>query len=120
MASKTSPERHRCSTRSPPPDLAQFEGKTPIKAASYDYPAPVVTDPNQPASALNFKDPLQFWELLSVAMNENPPPQDQITALLPSFKPLGIELGKKWDRSQGIAASACGDDEGGIARSRRC
>ena len=80
--------------------LAQFEGKTPIKAASYDYPAPVVTDANQPASALNFKDPLQFWDLLSVAMNENPPPKDQITALLPSFKPLGIELGKKWDRSK--------------------
>jgi hypothetical protein len=52
-----------------------------------------------PVSALDFKDPLQFWDLLSDAMNENPPPQDQIKALLPSFKPLGIELGKQWDRS---------------------
>jgi hypothetical protein len=51
-------------------------------------------------SALDFKDPLQFWDLLSGAMNENPPPQDQITALLPSFKALGLELGKPWDRSK--------------------
>ncbi len=79
--------------------LADFEGKTPVKASTYDYPAPIVTNPDLPVSALDFKDPLQFWELLSVAMNENPPPKDQITALLPSFKPLGIELGKKWDRS---------------------
>jgi hypothetical protein len=33
-------------------------------------------------------------------MNENPPPQDQISALLPMFQPLGIELGKPWDRSK--------------------
>ncbi len=33
-------------------------------------------------------------------MNENPPPQDQIAALLPMFKPLGIEFGKPWDRSK--------------------
>ena len=79
--------------------LADFQGKTPIKALTYDYPAPITTDPNQPVSALDFKDPLQFWELLSVAMNENPPPKDEITALLPSFKPLGIEIGKTWDRS---------------------
>ena len=71
-----------------------------MKAATYDYPEPQLADPNLPGSALDFKDPLQFWELFSTAMNENPPPQDQITALLPSFKPLGIELGKKWDRSK--------------------
>ena len=80
--------------------LAEFQGKAPMKAATYDYPAPQVTDPNLPVSALDFKDPLQFWELFSEALNENPPPQDQITALLPSLKPLGIELGKKWDRSK--------------------
>ena len=33
-------------------------------------------------------------------MNENPPPQDQIAALLPLFRPLGIELGKLWDRTK--------------------
>ena len=80
--------------------LSEFKGETRTKPPTYDYPAPIVTDPNQPVSALDFKDPLQFWELLSLAMNENPPPQDEITALLPSFKPLGIELGKNWDRSQ--------------------
>ena len=80
--------------------LAEFSGQTPLKTPSYDYPAPQQTDPNLPVSALDFKDPLQFWELLSIAMNENPLPESQITALLPSFKPLGIELGKKWDRSK--------------------
>ena len=38
--------------------------------------------------------------LLVVAMNENPPPEDQIKALLPMFAPLGLELGKQWDRSK--------------------
>jgi DNA sulfur modification protein DndE len=38
--------------------------------------------------------------LFSLAMNANPPPQDQINALLPMFQPLGIELGKPWDRSK--------------------
>jgi DNA sulfur modification protein DndE len=43
-------------------------------------------------------DPLQFWDLLSMAMNENPPTPDQVPALLPMFK--GLELGKAWDRSR--------------------
>lgn len=80
--------------------LAQYKGGTPLKPPAYNYPAPQVVDPNLPVSALDFKDPLQFWELFSVAMNENPPPKDQITALLPSFKPLGLELGKNWNRSK--------------------
>jgi hypothetical protein len=46
------------------------------------------------------KDPLQFWEILSAVMNENPPSADQIAVLLPMFKPLGLELGKQWDRSK--------------------
>ncbi len=79
--------------------ISEFSGKQPLATPKYDYPAPQASDPNLPVSALAFKDPLQFWELLSVAMNENPPPQDQITALLPMFKPLGLELGKHWDRA---------------------
>ncbi len=69
-------------------------------APSYNYPAPDPVNLNLPVSVLDYKDPLQFWELLTIALNENPPPQDQITALLPLFKPLGIELGKPWDRSK--------------------
>jgi hypothetical protein len=83
-----------------PVGLAEFTGRPALPFPSYDYPAPQAADPDLPVSALDFKDPLQFWELLSVAMNENPPPQDQVTALLPMFKPLGIELGKPWDRSK--------------------
>jgi DNA sulfur modification protein DndE len=83
-----------------PIGLSQFIGKPAPAAPSYDYPAPEPSDANLPVSALAFKDPLQFWDLLSVAMNENPPPRDQITALLPMFKPLGLELGKRWDRDK--------------------
>lgn len=82
-----------------PMPLSQFLGKTAPKV-TYNYPAPATMDPNQPVSALDFKDPLQFWELFSNALNENPPPKDQIDALLPLFAPLGIELGKQWNRSQ--------------------
>jgi hypothetical protein len=42
--------------------------------------------------------PLQFWEIFSAAMNENPPPKSEIEAVLPQFKYLGIELGKPWNR----------------------
>lgn len=80
--------------------LSAYTGGTPLKLPAYNYPAPVVSDPGLPVSALDFKDPLQFWEILSDAMNENPPPDSQIAALLPSFKPLGIELGRKWDRTR--------------------
>ncbi len=80
--------------------LAQFRGDAPVTLPAYDYASPVVNNPNLPVSALDFTDPLQFWELFSAAMNENPPPASQIEALLPSFKPLGLELGKQWDRNQ--------------------
>jgi hypothetical protein len=83
-----------------PVPLAQYRGKPPLPAPSYDYPAPIPSNPDLPVSALDFKDPLQFWELFSQAMNENPPPPDQVAALLPMFRPLGIELGKRWDRSK--------------------
>jgi len=49
---------------------------------------------------MDFQDPLQFWEILSAAMNENPPPEDQAKALLPMFEPLGLKLGTTWDRSR--------------------
>ena len=48
---------------------------------------------------MNFTDPLQFWEIFSDVINENPPPQDQVTGVLPNFEPLGIKLGKRWDRA---------------------
>ena len=48
---------------------------------------------------MNYTDPLQFWEIFSAVINENPPPKDQVTAVLPNFEPLGIKLGKQWDRA---------------------
>jgi hypothetical protein len=76
--------------------LAAFSGKQPPAKPSYHYPAPHYLDPKQPVSALDYKDPLQFWQILSIAMNENPPPGNQIEALLPLFKPLGLQLDKQW------------------------
>ena len=80
--------------------LSKYLATPPPAAVNYDYPPPQFADPKLPVSANYYKDPLQFWEILSNAINENPPPQDQITALLPMFAPLGIELGKKWDRTK--------------------
>lgn len=77
--------------------LVDPSGRAP---SAYAYPAPVFTNPSLPVSTLDFKDPLQFWELLSLALNENPPPKDQITALMPLFQPLGLEVGKPWDRAR--------------------
>jgi hypothetical protein len=83
-----------------PIGLAEYTGKPPLPAAAYAYPTPLITNPDLPVSALDLQDPLQFWDILSAAMNENPPPRDQVTALLPLFKPLGIEFGKRWDRTK--------------------
>ena len=49
--------------------------------------------------------PLQFWSIFSAAMNENPPPQSQIDAVLPQFKYLGIELGAMETREREPASS---------------
>jgi hypothetical protein len=80
--------------------LSSYLGTTPPPKPVYDYPVPQFADPKLPVSANYYNDPLQFWEILSNVINENPPPKDEITALLPMFAPLGIELGKKWDRSK--------------------
>jgi hypothetical protein len=47
---------------------------------------------------MQFLDPLQFWDIFAAAMNENPPPRNEIEAVLPQFKYLGIELGQPWKR----------------------
>ena len=33
-------------------------------------------------------------------MNENPPPADQMTGLVPMYRPLGLETGRTWDRTR--------------------
>lgn len=80
--------------------LAEYNGGKPTAPKSYTFMQPDLTNPALPVSAVDFKDPLQFFEIMSAAINANPPPQDQINALLPLFKPLGIEFGKQWDRSK--------------------
>lgn len=80
--------------------LAAATGKKPPAAPAYGYLAPEFADPKLPVSALAFKDPLQFWEILAEALIENPPPNDQATALLPLFRPLGLLPGKPWDRAK--------------------
>lgn len=77
--------------------LSEYMGKAPLPETKYNYIVPDLVNPKLPVSDVDFKDPLQFWKILSAAINENPPPKDQIDALLPMFKPLGLELGKQWD-----------------------
>lgn len=83
-----------------PISLAEFMGKPAPKMPTYNYLAPQPINPHMPVSAVAFKDPLQFWEILAAAMNENPPPEDQLSALVPMFAPLGLEPGKPWNRSK--------------------
>jgi hypothetical protein len=80
--------------------LSEYLGKPALPALKYDYAVPDFVNPKLPVSSMDFRDPLQFWEILSAVINENPPPQDEISAVLPMFEPLGIELGKPWDRSK--------------------
>jgi DNA sulfur modification protein DndE len=77
--------------------LSQYLGKPAPTPPTYNYETPKLV-PKVASSQLKFQDPLQFWSILSAAMNENPPPQSQIDAVLPQFKYLGIELGKPWKR----------------------
>jgi hypothetical protein len=75
--------------------LAQFEDKRSPAPLAYHYAAPQI-DPKVASSLMQFTDPLQFWEILSAAMNENPPAKNEIDSVLPQYRYLGIELGKQW------------------------
>jgi hypothetical protein len=77
--------------------LAQYQGRPAPAAVSYDYPVPKI-NPKVASSQMQFLDPLQFWEIFSAAMNENPPPDSEIRSVLPLYKYLGIEFGKQWTR----------------------
>jgi hypothetical protein len=57
--------------------LSEYLGKPATPAPKDNYTPPDFVNPKLPVSALDFKDPLQFWDILSAAMNENPPPQDE-------------------------------------------
>jgi hypothetical protein len=77
--------------------LAQFNGSPAPAAVTYDYQTPRI-NPKVASSQMQFLDPLQFWEIFAAAMNENPPPRNEIETVLPQFRYLGIELGQKWQR----------------------
>ncbi len=75
--------------------LGEYTGGTAPAKPDYNYEKPKMT-PGVATSHMQFDDPLQFWSIFSAALNENPPPASEIAAVLPSFKYLGIELGKQW------------------------
>jgi len=79
-----------------PQTLSEYLGHAAQPAPKNNYAVPNLINPKLPVSTLDFKDPLQFWEIMSAVINENPPPKDEIAAVLPMFAPLGIELGKQW------------------------
>jgi hypothetical protein len=77
--------------------LAQYQGNQGPAAVSYHYAIPEI-NPKVASSQMQFVDPLQFWELFSAAINENPPPQSEIKSVLPLYRYLGIKLGEQWQR----------------------
>jgi hypothetical protein len=77
--------------------LAQYSGGSAPAVIARNYETPKI-NPKVASSQMQFLDPLQFWEIFAAAMNENPPPRDEIEAVLPQFKYLGIVLGQPWKR----------------------
>jgi hypothetical protein len=77
--------------------LAQYNGGPAPAVVAYSYDTPKI-NPKVASSQMQFLDPLQFWDIFAAAMNENPPPRNEIEAVLPQFKYLGIELGQPWKR----------------------
>ena len=77
--------------------LSAYNGAPALAPPAYNYEVPNV-NPKVASSQMAFVDPLQFWSIFSAAMNENPPTESQIKAILPVLKYLGIELGKPWNR----------------------
>ncbi len=75
--------------------LAQYTGAAAPPPVVYNYAVPKIAS-NVASSQMQFEDPVQFWEIFSEAMNENPPPANEIASVLPQFRYLGIELGKPW------------------------
>ncbi|BDG70449.1 DUF1254 domain-containing protein [Roseomonas fluvialis] len=75
--------------------LAQYSGRPAPARPAYNYETPVMA-PGVASSMMDFTDPMQFWSIFAAAMNENPPPQKEIDAVLPQFRYLGIEFGKPW------------------------
>jgi DNA sulfur modification protein DndE len=75
--------------------LSQYTGGSAPARPTYNYEVPKL-NPKIASSHMPFDDPLQFWSIFSAAMNENPPPKNEIEAVLPQYKYLGIELGKQW------------------------
>ena len=77
--------------------LAHYSGGPAPAAIAYKYDTPKI-NPKVASSQMQFLDPLQFWDIFAAAMNENPPPRNEIETVLPQFKYLGIELGRPWKR----------------------
>jgi hypothetical protein len=77
--------------------LAQYNGGAAPAALAYHYETPKI-NPKVASSQMQFLDALQFWDIFSAAMKENPPPEIEIKSVLPQYKYLGIEFGKLWKR----------------------
>jgi hypothetical protein len=75
--------------------LSQYTGSAAPKPVEYNYELPKMA-PKVATSHMKFDDPAQFWSICSAAMNENPPPKNEVEAVLPQYKYLGLELGKQW------------------------
>ena len=75
--------------------LSQYNGGSARQPVAYHYEVPKM-NPKVATSHMQFDDPLQFWSIFSAALNENPPPKNEVQSVLPQYKYLGIELGQQW------------------------
>ena len=75
--------------------LSQYNGGPALQPAAYRYEVPKM-NPKVATSHMQFDDPLQFWSIFSAALNENPPPANEIQSVLPQYQYLGLEYGKQW------------------------
>jgi len=75
--------------------LSKYTGGVAPAPGAYSYELPKM-NPKVATSHMQFNDPLQFWSICSAAMNENPPPESEVKAVLPQFKYLGLQLGTQW------------------------
>jgi hypothetical protein len=62
-------------------ELSRYTGGAVPKQPIYSYEVPRMA-PKIATSHMKFDDPLQFWTICSAAMNENPPPESEIGAVL--------------------------------------
>ncbi len=68
--------------------LSSYLGTAASAPVQCNYRAPEFLDPKLTTSMNDFKDPLHFWEIRSLIIKENPPPQARRKSSRMVFSPF--------------------------------